>query len=164
MTKNMAEPNTERKVSENRFGISDTRRRPLAGRWWTPDCSNPASEAYASDWDLDGGGGLPCYGWEPDLVNDWAQPSDPLEKYAFRLHKDGSLEFKGHLDASLGAVSGTVAVTLPGFLYPDEPDFRPPNDQYWHTVITPDDGTTFEIALVFIDSTTGDVTITWPAS
>jgi hypothetical protein len=75
---------------------------------------------------------------------------------------DGSLEFKGHLDAS-GATSGTVAFTLPGFT-DGEPDYTLPNDQYFHTVITPDDGTTFQIALVFIDSTTGDVTITWPAS
>jgi len=164
MSKNLADPTPERKIAQNSYQIKDTRRRPLAGRWWTPDCSDSGSEAFASDWDEFLGGSLPCYGFEPPLVNDWAQPSDPLEKFSFRLHKDGSLEMKGHLDASLGAVSGTVAVTLPGVNYPDEPDFRPSQDQYWHTVITPDDGLTFSIALVFIDSTTGDVTITWPAT
>ena len=97
------------------------------------------------------------------LENNWAQPSAPLEPYAFRLHADGSLEFKGHLDASGGASSGTVAVTLPG-ANAGEVDFLLANDQYFLTLITTDDGSSFTAAQVFIDSTTGEVTITWPIS
>jgi hypothetical protein len=122
----------------------------LAGRWFEPDCT-PTDPA-----------GDDCLGIEPPLENGWAQPSPPLEKFAFRLHADGSLEFKGHLDAA-GASSGTVAVTLPGAI-PQTIDFRPANDQFWHTTITTDDGTTFFLALVFLDSLTGEVTVNWPAT
>lgn len=141
-------------INSNRTVLKYTRQKPLAFHWWTPDCS-------ATD---DAGQG--CTGDEPPLINNWAQPDPPLEKFAFRLHTDGSLEFKGHLDAS-GAASGTVAFVLPG-LYTDPadalPDFRPPNDQFFHTTITTDDGTSFSLAQVHIDSDTGEVTIVWPAT
>jgi hypothetical protein len=147
VSRNIHEPTPERATQQNRFGVKMTHQKPLASRWVEPDCATPGDD---------------CPDFAPTLANSWAQPSAPLEKFAFRKHMDGSLEFKGHLDAS-GATSGTVAFTLPGFT-DGEPDYTLPNDQYFHTVITPDDGTTFQIALVFIDSTTGDVTITWPAS
>lgn len=148
MTRSLYEPTLWRATAKNRFGVKTLKQKPLAMRWWEPECTP--------------GGGGGCSGDEPPLLNSWAQPSPPLEKFAFRLHADGSLEFKGHLDAS-AASSGTVAVTLPGAI-PGEIDFLPPNDQYFVSVITPDDGATFQTALVFIESTTGDVTITWPAS
>lgn len=150
MSRNIYEPTTERQVAANSSRITRVRQRPGAFRWWTPDCDTGSGD------DL-------CTGEEPVLENSWAQPSAPLERFSFRLHTDGSLEFKGHLDSSGGAVSGSVAVTLPG-ANSGEVDFRPANDQYFHTTITVDDGASFTLALVFVDATTGEVTITWPAS
>lgn len=147
MTASITESNLYRAQAANRHLTVDTRQKPHAFRWWEPDCAV----------------GDGCTGDEPSLQNSFAQPSAPLEPFAFRLHADGSLEFKGHLDTSGGAVSGTVAFTLPG-ANPGEVDFLPANDQYWHTTITTDDGTLFTLALVFIDATTGDVTITWPVT
>lgn len=144
--RNLEEPNVHGKVASNKFFIKDTRQKPHAFRWWEPGCT-PGNDG--------------CTGDEPLLENSWAQPSPPLEKFAFRLHADGSLEFKGHLDAA-GTSSGTVAVTLPGATVGDV-DFLPANDQFWHTTITTDDGLTFTLALVFINAATGEITISWPA-
>lgn len=145
--RNLHQPSTPRQVAANRFFIKDTRQKPHAFRWWEPDCTV----------------GDGCAGNEPPLENNWAQPSAPLEKFAFRLHADGSLETKGHLDTSGGAVSGTVAVTVPGATA-GEVDFRLPNNQFFHTTITTDDGTTFSLALVELAAATGEITITWPAT
>jgi hypothetical protein len=147
VTRSLYEPSLWRATAKNGSGVKSLERRPLAMRWWQPDCT-PGTDG--------------CTGEEPVLQNFWAQPSAPLETFAFRLHADGSLEFRGHLNAS-GATSSTVAVTLPG-ANPGEAKFLPENDQYFVTVITTDDGTSFSTALVFIDSTTGEVTITWPVS
>lgn len=146
--RNLSEPNLYKQAARTAFGVKDTRQKPHAFRWWQPECTPGTDEA--------------CTGDEPPLLNSWLQPSSPLEPFAFRLHADGSLEFKGHLNGA-DAVSGTVAVTLPG-ANAGEVDFRPDNDQYFVTVITPDDGASFQTAMVFIDATTGDVTITFPAS
>ena len=159
MTANIHEPTGLRKLQKTTFIGKDTRQKPLAFRWWEPEC-------------------VPCVGIDdpvgcdddcpddpapPALENGFAQPDplDGLEPFAFRLHADGSLEFKGHLDAT-AAVSGTVAVTLPG-ANAGEIDFRPALDQYWHTTII-DPPSTFTLALVLISATTGEVTISWPAS
>lgn len=152
--RNVTEPSVHGKVARNRFQTQDTRQKPHAFRWWTPECDETDSGDIAQG----------CIGNEPPLENGWAQPSlsSPLERFAFRLHADGSLEFKGHLDAA-GAASGTVAVTLPGANV-GEIDFKPANDQFFVTVITTDGGSTFQTAMVFLDSTTGEVTITFPAS
>lgn len=151
MSKALSDPTPERKITHNRFFIKDTRQKPLAFAWWEPDCTP--------------GDGCTAAQAAVVLQNDFSQPSvgSGLELFAFRLHADGSLEFKGHLDTSLGAVSGTVAFTLPG-ANTGEVDFLLPKDQYWHTTITTDDGATFFLALVFIEAATGDVTITWPVS
>jgi uncharacterized membrane protein len=45
-----------------------------------------------------------------------------------------------------------------------EAQFRLAHDQYWHTTITTAGGTAFSLALVFVDATTGDVTIYWPVT
>lgn len=148
--RNISEPNPDKQIRRNVFGIKTARQKPGAFKWWVPGCSSVADAAAG------------CTGDEPALVNSWEQPSDPLERFGFRLHADGSLEFKGHLNAA-NAVSGTVAVTLPGANAGDV-DFLLANDQYFHTVITTDDGTSFQIAMVFIEAATGDVTITWPAA
>ena len=150
--RNLSQDDSQKQISRNKYWTKDTRQKPLAFRWWQPNCDVITDAAER------------CTGLEPLLVNGWAQPSDPsgLEKFAFRLHADGSLEFKGHLSAA-AASSGTVAFTLPG-VNAGEVDFVPPNDQFFHTTITTTDGVSFSLALVHIDSDTGDVTITWPAT
>jgi hypothetical protein len=163
VTANISEPSPTKAITANRYWTRDTRKRPLAGRWYEPGCSTDYTDT--DDFYIE------CKGDEPPLENSWLQMTNAsgLEKFAFRLHMDGSLEFRGHLDASGGAVSGSVAVTLPGAIDPSstEParaDFRPPNDQFFLTVITDDSGATFQAALVKVEAATGEVTITWPIS
>lgn len=85
-----------------------------------------------------------------ELQNGWAQPAAPFAEFSFRRGLS-KLDTKGHLD-SAGASSGTVAVTLPT-------DYRLPDDQFFLTVL--EDATA---ALVYFDSTNGDVTITFPVT
>jgi hypothetical protein len=148
MSRNIHEPSLYRQMAGQRSLLRGTRRRPGAFRWWVPGC-DPNDPSQAGDG---------CTGDEPPLQNSFAQPAPPLEKFAFRLHADGSLEFTGHLDVS-GATSGTVAFTLPG-ANAGEIDFRPSNDQFFTTVVY--DGATPRHAMVKLDSVTGDVTLTWP--
>lgn len=150
MSRNIFEPTLPRTVYRNQRGLKFTSQRPHAFRWWTPGCSTADAD------DADAG----CTGDEPALVNGWAQPAAPLQLFAFRLHADGSLEFKGHLD-SAGASSGTVAVTLPG-ANAGEVDFLSvlDGDQFFLTVIY--DGANPQAALVYIEKSSGDVTITFP--
>ena len=92
----------------------------------------------------------------PDLLNGFAQPAATIDQFAYRL-TGGIPDFKGHVDVS-GAASGTIAFNIP--LDPDEMTL--PGDIYFHTVLT--DGATFQGAMVFLDSLTGNVKIVWPAS
>lgn len=148
MSRNIHHPTPLGILRGNSSRLTYTRQKPGAFDWWTPDCDESNSTQA----------GQGCTGLEPPLENGWAQPDSPLEKFAFRLHTDGSLEFKGHLD-SAGASSGTVAVTLPGAT-PGEVDFLPANDQFFVSAVY--DGATAQPALVYIDATTGEVTITFP--
>ena len=43
-------------------------------------------------------------------------------------------------------------------------DYLLDNDQSFETIITTDGGTTLELAFVYVDATSGDVTITWPVT
>lgn len=150
MTRNLYHPTTDRNVSKNRAQIKTTHQKPGAFKWWEPECdANDADEAAAG-----------CTGDEPALQNGWAQVASPLQKFAFRLHADGSLEFRGHLD-SAGASSGTVAVTLPG-ANAGEVDFLDGlvGDQFFISVIY--DGADPEPAMIYVEKATGDVTITFP--
>lgn len=160
MSRSLYIPNPIRDIGINKFGVKDLRQKPLAFGWWQPDCSHTA---VSGDEDF-APGGCTIEQETVVLLNGWAQPSlaSGLEKFSFRLHADGSLEFKGHLSAA-GAASHTVAFVLPG-ANPGEIDFLLPHDQFFHTTITTDAGTSFSLALVFIDHTTGEVTITWPVT
>ncbi|GIV03624.1 MAG: hypothetical protein KatS3mg015_2454 [Fimbriimonadales bacterium] len=145
MTRNIHEPSLYRTVAKQESGLRRLRHQPSAFKWWTPDC-NPLDPSDAAEG---------CSGAEPALLNGWAQPAPPLEKFAFRMTKSGELEVKGHLDSS-GASFGTVAFTLPGANV-GEVDFVPPNDtSFVHPVFS---GTNLEPALFSISSTTGEVTI-----
>lgn len=150
MSRNIFEPSPDRQIRRNTTTIKSTRQKPGAFKWWVPDCDE-TDDAQA---------GAGCSGEEPPLENGWAQPGDGLQKFAFRLHSDGSLETRGHLD-SAGASSGTVAVTIPG-ANAGEVDFLDglEGDQFWHTVIY--DGATPQGALAFIEKATGELTITFP--
>lgn len=154
--RNLSQDNPYKQIARNKQWTKDTRQKPLAFRWWQPGCvpdtdDDPDSGAAANG----------CTGQEPGLENGWAQPDPPLEPFAFRKHADGSLEFKGHLDAA-GAASGSIALHLPG-VNAGEVNFLPTNDQFFHTTITDDSGLTFTLALVRINKSTGAVTISWPA-
>lgn len=83
-----------------------------------------------------------------ELQNGWAQPAAPYAQFSFRRGLS-KLDTKGHLD-SASAASATVAVTIPA-------DFRLPDDQFFLTVLQ--DATP---ALVYLEASTGDVTITFP--
>lgn len=165
MTKNLHQPSAMREIQTNRQRGKNNQQRPYAGDWIHPlnDADCPPTPYTIGPYGIE-------YEWTPCLLNDWIQVEDPLEPFAFRRHFDNSLEFKGHLDASAGAVSGTVAFRLPGS-NEDEPNYLLDNDQFFITVVTDDAGASFQTAMVFIQSAAaaapnpgGDVTITWPAS
>lgn len=162
MSRNLCEPNIYRSVAANRYVGKDTRQRPFAGAWVHPvdDADCPPTENGTDQF------GNITQLWTPCLINDWLQvnPADAnLETFGFRMHYDGSLEFKGHLDASGGATSGTVAFLLPG-MNTLEPDFIDalPHSQFWDTIITDDAGSTFTDAGILIDASTAEVIISWP--
>lgn len=141
MTRALSEQAVEKELGRHTWSIQRQEFMPLAFRWRTPDVDpDPPT---------------------PPLENGWAQPAAPLESFSYRLHADGSLEFKGHLD-SAGATSGTVALTLPEPVDDSdmEPSYRPARDQFFMTVIY--DGATPQTAMVSIDASTGEVTITFP--
>jgi hypothetical protein len=110
------ETETTRLVRAN-AGVSDLKRRPLAGRWnYVRNSGDPAVE----------GRGIS----QPVLQNGWTQPDpgDPeqeaLGEHEFRWHADGSLEFKGYL------VPGTwdsLVYTLPGAVGV-EPNYIPAHE------------------------------------
>lgn len=165
MTKNLHQPSALRAINANRARGKNLQQTPHAGAWIHPldDADCPPDPYTIGTYGIE-------YAWTPCLQNDWLQVTSPLEPFAFRRHFDNSLEFKGHLDASGGAVSGSVAFTLPGSLE-DEPNYQLDSDQFFITVVTDDAGASFQTAMVFIQSASaaspavgGDVTITWPAS
>lgn len=161
MSKPIFEPDPETKIAQNKFAGKDTRNRIDATRWYEPDCS----------------GGTDCDGDEPTLTDgNFAQPTaspfdQDIEKFAFRLSRDGQLQTKGVLDAS-GAASGDYAFTLPG---PGDPmlerNFIPfsnpnnPTDQAFALrVTTTGDDTGTTPATGYVDSSTGDVYVRWAAT
>lgn len=117
---------------DNRDGAED----PISGEWVpVVDGGDPAPETWmVIDEDY------------VELQNSWVQPAAPLREFSFRRGLS-KLDMRGHLD---GGASGTVAVTIPA-------PYRLPDDQFFLTVLA--DATP---ALVYLDSATGDVTITFP--
>lgn len=148
MSRNISHPDPQKRIQQNTTRIKQTRQKPEAFDWWTPNCDETVSTQAE----------LGCSGLEPSLQNSFAQPAAPLELWAFRLKIDGDLQFKGVLDAS-AASSGTIAVTLPG-INAGEVDFVPEKDTSYPTWVTLD-GSEIIAASARVDSTTGDLTITW---
>lgn len=94
-----------------------------------------------------GGSGV-CGEWvEPILVNSWVNAGAPYCDIAYRLCGN-TLEFKGHIT---GGSSGTVAFTL-GAGYIPACDLSTCTDVV--TITTPG------VAQIYVDSTTGEVTVT----
>lgn len=98
--------------------------------------------------------GCPPFITPPDdqLQNGWTHAGDPYELWGFRVC-DGQLEFRGHL---MPGTSGTVCYTLPA-------DYRIfLKNPSWLTDIVFGGG--FAVARIYVDMTTGTITITFPAS
>lgn len=119
MSRPVYDENDHQQVTKAQWKGKDLSHRPLAGRWnFVRNPSGPLST------DQTGRGKV-----QPQLQNGWTQPdsTDPaqedLGQHEFRLHMDGSLEFKGYL------VPGTwdsLVYTLPG-ADETEPDYFPPH-------------------------------------
>jgi len=102
----------------------------------------------------EGGGGSAAGPWvNLLLLNGWQNAGEPFFDTAVRLSGDGSLEFRGHLDAA-NAVSGSVAFNLPS-------QFRPVHEISYISDVQVDEDGGFSTARILI-KTDGDVTITWP--
>ena len=131
-------------ISGHGVHLGRLQRRPLAGEWFRVDRFHDDPNDITLFRDL-----------LTEAGNGWTQGGVP---HAVRRHADGSLETRGRLTPGS---SGTVAYTLPGTgLNPDgdpEVDYRPDVDSHFVTVLTGG-----VLAMVFIDATTGDVTITFP--
>ena len=130
MSRPLSSPSIPKDVGRLNFHTRQLQRKPLAGIWITPT-----------------------------LINGWTQPDPPWGTMQYRLHKDGSLEFKGHL---VPGTTATVAFVLPDSIGLD-PSYLPGHDVSFLTDV--ETGVNiFSIARVVIDSTTGDVTIYFPAT
>lgn len=143
MSHNVSRGSTERKVTAVRYGAKDVQQRPLAGRW-----NEPGTDAFAAD-----------------LEPEFQQPSDlDFERFAYRLHMDGSPEFKGHVEIVSGTTSPAVIIILPDNELDEnaEPTYRVGKKQYDTTVVIDEDGSTIVPALWLYDPTTGELTLTWP--
>jgi len=91
--------------------------------------------------------------WSPPWQNSFDSVTGSRVK--FRHNLQGQLEFEGQFDLTAGAVTGTVAFTLPDDWLGDDMDFP----------ITLDLGAgTFNMVRVVVDGTTGDVTLYWPST
>jgi len=91
--------------------------------------------------------------WSPPWQNSFTFVTG--KRVAFRHGLDGVLEFKGKFDLS-GATTGTVAFTLPD-------DWVPPEEMDFPIVMDMGAGA-FNVLRVFVDETTGDVTLHWPVT
>jgi hypothetical protein len=89
----------------------------------------------------------------PPLINSWVDAGLPFSDLAYRRGLGPqSLEFKGHIT---GGASGTVAFIL-------DVDYWPDNDLSFLTDVG--DVGAFMVGRILVDSTTGEVTVTFPAT
>lgn len=150
MTRPTGEPSDSKDISKLQRGHSWLEQRPFAIEWFTPKSSAPFGQAV-------------------HLNSGWSQPSEngpltnpltgnDIEDFAYRLHMDGSLEFKGHLVADSSSSWGTIALSLPGataYL----PAYRPPNDTAQVEAVWNLDTNAWDFGHFEIDKATGDVYI-----
>lgn len=116
MSRSVYEEDEYSRQAKTDFTTRELRTRPLAGRWNYVRNDGEAIQV--------GRGKV-----QPELQNGWSQPDsgepsqEDLGEHEFRLHTDGSLEFKGYL------VPGTWdahVYTLPGW-DDSQPDYFPPH-------------------------------------
>lgn len=116
MSRSLYEDNIYSRTAKSQWTGEDLQHRPLAGRWNRPRNNG--------DPFLNGSGKI-----QPELQSGWGQPSDDipaqaqLGKHEFRLHMDGSLEFKGFL---IPGSWDSLVYTLPG-TSETEPNYIPPH-------------------------------------
>lgn len=91
--------------------------------------------------------------WSPPWQNSFTFVTG--YRVAFRHGLDGILEFKGQFDLTAGAVTGTVAFTLPEDWRGEPLDFP---------IIMDMGAGDFNIVRVVVDDITGDVTLYWPVT
>lgn len=153
MSRNLYEPTRDTRINQNRYKIKDTRQKPAASQWITPVNAGDPIPLDEPD-------------YTPSLQAGALQPTsgDNLQKFSFRLHFDGSIEFKGVLDLA-GSTSPANVVILPGAAA-GEPDYIGglDDDQPWDSIISDDNFATFTLAQFYLEKATGILTITWPAS
>jgi hypothetical protein len=76
------------------------------------------------------------------------------------MNADGLLQWQGYVNSA--NATAAIAFIMPGTLG-GEPDMIPPDDPgnlSYNVFVTPDDGTTINQGRAYVDSTTGEVTIT----
>lgn len=108
----------------------------------------PGPWVYVGDFDADEP--FTTY-WSPVWQNDFGHVTG--RRVAFRWGLDGTLEFKGQLDLNSGAVTGTVAFTLPDDWLGETFDFTFPLQL---------DPTSWTKGVISVDGDTGDLTVYWP--
>jgi hypothetical protein len=117
MSRNIHDETDTTEITKAKWTGRDLQHRPLAGRW---NRVRDTGESFQT-----GKGKV-----QPVLQNGWAQPDpgDPdeqdLGQHEFRLHMDGSLEFKGHL---IPGTWDSLVYTLPGN-DEAEPDYIPTHE------------------------------------
>ena len=150
MTKNLHEPSTPRAVATNRYTGKLTQQKPYAYEWVTPVNDADCAAAQAD----------PVTPWTPCYLNDWEQPTT-LEPLSVRLNADGLLQWQGYVNSQ--NATAAIAFIMPGTLggEPDMiPDVSVAENLSYSVFVTPDDGTTITQGRAYVDSTTGEVTIT----
>lgn len=104
----------------------------------------------------------------PELLNGWENAGDPYEDIAYRRGLGSTIEFRGHIQ---GGASGSVAFIIPTPDIPADinqldgeisPLYSLLGDVSFLTDIV--NGVGFSVARVYINNTTGEVTITFPAT
>jgi hypothetical protein len=149
MSKNLHEPSTPRAVAANRYTGKLTQQKPYAFEWVTPvnDADCVTAQAITP--------------WTPCYLNDWEQPTT-LEPLSVRLSADGNLQWQGYVNAQ--NATADIAFIMPGTLG-GEPDMIPDvsiaENLSYAVWVTPDDGGSVLTGRAYVDSTTGEVTITY---
>jgi hypothetical protein len=107
----------------------------------------PGPWVYVGDWPSED---LTTF-WSPPWENSFESVSGRRVK--FRHGVDGLLAFSGQLDLTLGAVTGTVAFTLPE-------DWRDETFDFHFPIFT--GGTDWQEGVMSVDGETGECTVYWP--
>ena len=127
---------TEAQVVGNRRGVTSLDHRPnIPGPYVWVETGDPEFDTDQSP------------AWQNDFYFVTGSP------VGFRHGLDGYVEFVGRLDLTLGAVTGTVAFTLPT-------PWRAISFDFTFPIFV--ESTEWQAGVLSIDSASGDVTVYWP--